>query len=296
MLHFHQNGNLVDKPQINLRNIMDRFIWDPLADRFRDHPDPAVVHHCQLLQQSVMIQMAEIIGHEAVHMLLQRTDRFHQTAFKVVADAHDFSGRLHLRSQRSLGADKLIERQTRHLNHTIIQHRLKACHRLSGDRIFDLIQRISDGDLRRHLRDRITGRLGGQRRRTAHSGIHFNDAVFKTLRMKRELNVAAAGNLELCNNVERGSSEHLILFVAQRLRRSHHNTVSRMNSNRIDILHVADRDHIAGAVTHYFILDLFPSRDAAFYQYFSHTGKTQSVCQDFFQFSLVMGDSSAASS
>ena len=50
-----------------------------------------------------------------------------------------------------------------------------------------------------------------------------------------------------------------------------------MNTNRIDIFHVADGDHISGAITHYLVLDLFPACDAPLHQYLAHTGQTKTV-------------------
>ena len=45
-----------------------------------------------------------------------------------------------------------------------------------------------------------------------------------------------------------------------------------MYAHRVDILHVADGDHIACAVTHNFVLDLFPACDTALYKDLAHTG------------------------
>ena len=45
-----------------------------------------------------------------------------------------------------------------------------------------------------------------------------------------------------------------------------------MYAHRVDILHVADGDHVAGTITHYLVLDLFPSCDAALYKNLADTG------------------------
>ena len=51
-----------------------------------------------------------------------------------------------------------------------------------------------------------------------------------------------------------------------------------MYTDRIDIFHVTYGDTVAVRITHYLILDLFPSCDTTLYQYLSDTGKTQTVC------------------
>ena len=45
-----------------------------------------------------------------------------------------------------------------------------------------------------------------------------------------------------------------------------------MYAHRVDILHVADGDHITCAITHNFVFDLFPARNTALYKDLAHTG------------------------
>ena len=66
-----------------------------------------------------------------------------------------------------------------------------------------------------------------------------------------------------------------------------------MNAHRIDILHIADRDHIPGAVPHYLILDFLPSGDAALHKDLSYPGKAQAVFQDFRALLRVFSDPAA---
>ena len=89
---------------------------------------------------SSSVRSGEIIGHQTVYMLLQRTDCFHQSSFKVIADTHNLSGCFHLSRQSSLCTDKLIKWKTRNLYNTVIQHWLETCIGLPGDCILDLIQ------------------------------------------------------------------------------------------------------------------------------------------------------------
>ena len=229
-------------------------------------------------------------------MLLQRADRFHERSLEVVADAHDLSGRLHLCRQRPLGADELVKGQSRHLNDNVVQHGLEACVGLLSDRILDLVQCIAERDLRSHLCDRVSCRLGCQRGRTADTGVYLDHAVFKGIRVQRVLHVASSGDIQLADDVQRGSTEHLVLLVAQRLGRSHNDGISCVHAHRVDVLHITNCDAVACAITHHLVLDLFPSRDAALYKDLSHTGKPQAVLQDLHQLMGIMGDTAAASS
>ena len=203
-------------------------------------------------------------------MLFQGTDGFHQGPFKIVADAHHLAGGLHLGGQVPLGADKFIKGKAGHLYHAVVQHGLKAGVGFSRNGVFNFIQGIAQGDLGRHLGDGITGSLGRQGGRTAHPGIYLNHAVLKAFGMKGKLHVAAACDFQFADNIQRGGTQHLVLLIPQGLGGSHHDTVSGVHTHRINIFHVADGNHIAGAVPHHLILDLFPSGNTALYQHFSH--------------------------
>ena len=210
-------------------------------------------------------------------MLLKGTDGFHERSLEIITDTHDLPGRLHLRGQRSLGADELIERKSRQLDDHIVQHRLEAGISLLCDGVLDLIQCVSKSDLRRHLGNGVACRLGSQSGRTAHTRIDFNDTVFKCLRVQGVLHVTSACDVQLTDDIQRGGTKHLVLLVSQCLRRSHNNAVSGMHTHRINIFHVTNRDAVALAVTHHLVFDLFPSRDTALYEHLSYTGETQTV-------------------
>ena len=180
---------------------MNFFVAYTSADCFCDSPHTHIIHDLQLLCQFFHRQICEIIRNEAVYMLLQRADGFHQRTFKVVADTHHLSGCLHLCSQCSLCTDKLIKRKSRKFYDTVVQHWFKACICLLCDRIFDLIQCITKSDLCCNLRDRISCRFGSQRRRTADTRVYLDYTVFKCLRVQSILYVTSTRDIQLTDNI-----------------------------------------------------------------------------------------------
>ena len=90
--------------------------------------------------------------------------------------------------------------------------------------------------------------------------------------MKGILHVAAAGNPQLRDNIQCRGTKHLVLFISQGLRGSHYDGVAGVYAYRVDVLHVADSDHVSGTVTHYLILDLLPAGDAALHQNLAYAG------------------------
>ena len=274
---------------------MDLVVGDALTDRLCDSPDSHIIYDVKLFDQLVFGQVAEVIGHQGIYVLFQGTDGFHQRALEVVADTHNLTGCLHLCGQGTFCTDKLIERQTRDFYNTVIQHRLEACVGFSGNGVRDLIQSVAKCDLCSNLCNRITGRFGSQCGRTADTRIYLDNTVLEAVRIQRILYVASAGDTELGDDVECGSTQHLILFISQGLGRCYDNTVSGVNADRVDVLHVADGDAVSYAVPHYLVLDLFPSGDTSFNEYFADTGKTESVREDLDQLFFVVSDTAAAS-
>ena len=185
---------------------MDRVIVNALADCLRDDVDPLVIHHLHPLLQFLRGKRGKVITAQAVYMLFQRPDRLHQRPLKVITDAHHFARGLHLGCQCALGRDELIKRQSGDLDHAVVKRWLKAGISLAGDGVLDLIQRIAQRDLGRHLGNRIARCLTCQRGRTAYTGINFDHTVLETGRMQGKLHIASAGDTQLVDDVERGTA------------------------------------------------------------------------------------------
>ena len=68
-----------------------------------------------------------------------------------------------------------------------------------------------------------------------------------------------------------------------------------MHTNRVNVFHVTNRNTVSCRITHYLILNLFPSGDAALNQTLSDTAQTKTIGADIVQFFFVMCDTAAAS-
>ena len=51
LLHLHQNRNFINKPQVDLSDLMNLFLRNSLADCLRNHPDSLVIHYFQSVRQ-----------------------------------------------------------------------------------------------------------------------------------------------------------------------------------------------------------------------------------------------------
>ena len=203
---------------------------------------------------------------QAVQAHLRPPDGLHQRHLKAGGDGHDLAGGLHLGTQLAAGVGKLIEGPLGHLHHNVVQRGLKAGTGLAGDVVFDLVQRVAQGDLGGDLGNRIAGGLGCQSGGTADAGIHLNDRIFKAVRVQRQLHVAAAHDAQMSDDVQRGLPQHLELLVRQGLGGSHHDGITGVDAHGVEVLHGADGDHVAHAVPHGLKLDLLPAEDGPLHQ------------------------------
>ena len=88
--------------------------------------------------------------------------------------AHDLADALHLRAEPAVGAGELLEREARPLHDDVVDGRLERGAR-AGDVVRELVEREADGELGGDLRDRIAGRLRGERARARHARVHLDD-------------------------------------------------------------------------------------------------------------------------
>ena len=67
-----------------------------------------------------------------------------------------------------------------------------------------------------------------------------------------------------------------------------------MHADRIQVLHVADCDHIARAVAHDLVLNLLPARNAALHEHLPHAGEAKTVLQNLDEGAAVFRNAAAA--
>ena len=285
---------LMDEPLVHLRDARD-VVYGQLAaaQHLRHDEDALIVDEGKLLFQTFIIPVGKAFQIETVHTDLEGTCRLEDGTFKAAVNGHDLARRLHLRAERMIRVDEFVERPARELHHAVVNGRLKAGLCLLRDRVDDLIQRIADGDFRRHLGNRVARCLRRERRGTADARIHLDNVVLIALRIERVLRVAAALNAELADDPQTCAAQHLILVIGQRLCGRNNDTVSRMNTNRVKILHTADGNAVIVSVTNDLELDLLPSRDTALDEHLPDHGVVQALNNDGNEVFLVLRNAAA---
>src|SRR5205807_2568559 len=133
--------------------------------------------------------------------------------------------------------------KARNLHDDVVEGRLEARRRRLRQVVWDLVERVADGELRSDLRDWVAGRLGGERRRARYARVHLDHADLAGLAVARELDVRPAA-LDADGADHRGGriAQLLIRLVRERHLRRDRDRVAGVHAHRGEILDRAD-DH-----------------------------------------------------
>ncbi|MNZ76154.1 hypothetical protein D3C78_946520 [compost metagenome] len=118
------------------------------------------------------------------------------------SNRHHFTSCLHLSTKLAVGINEFVKRPAWNLRYDVVERRLEACVSLTRNRVYDFIKRVSDSDFCCHFCNRVAGCFGSKRRRTADTRVNLNDIILIALRIKRELHVTAALNVQCANNLK----------------------------------------------------------------------------------------------
>ena len=154
---------------------------------------------------------------------------------------------------------------------------------------------IPDGDQRCYLGNGISCGLGSQSGGAGNTGIYLDYRIFKAGGMQGKLTVTATFYFQSGNDIQGGSSQHLVFFVRKGNCGSHNNTVTSMYTNRVKVFHGTDGNCIACTVTNYFKLNFLPAGNTFFHKNLVNRGAVQSVLTNFPQF-LFVGSNTTTSS
>lgn len=82
--------------------------------------------------------------------------------------------------------------------------------------------------------------------------------------MQGILNVAFANNAEVVYGAQGNFAQQVVLVVGKRLRGGDDNRFASVHAHGVKVFHVAHRNGVAVAVTHHFVLYLFPANQVLF--------------------------------
>src|SRR3569833_388767 len=260
---------LVQEPLVNLCQFVDTidrvvFVKHGLADR---QPPPVA----RVLELKVKI--GKLIALEADNSRVYLADCLLEGLLDRPANGHDFADRLHGASDISLDVLELGKVPTRDLGDDVIERGLEIGRCGLGDGIGEFWQAVAETNLGGRVGKRISGGLGCQSGRAGQASIDLDDPVVKAFGLQRVLDVALTHDSEVAHNLDGGTPEHVVLLVAERLAGGNNDRVARVDSQGVEVLHVADRDAVVIGVTDNLVLDLFPALERLLYQNLRRQGE-----------------------
>ncbi len=173
-LHAHHGGNSRKKPGIDPGQLVNSLDAHALAQRPRNGEYP---QWRRVAQRILQVRGLAGIGVETIDPDIEHAQRFLDHFGKAAPEAHHFADALHFAADAHRRALELAEIPARHLAHQVIERGLEERGGATGDAVGQIDQRITDGQLGRHVSQRITGGLARQRAGARQARIHFDDAV-----------------------------------------------------------------------------------------------------------------------
>ncbi len=277
----------------DLVHLLDR---PPALQRSKHRPQAAVGGHGQLaLERRVVLGLPRRLREQPARpSQLERSEPLEEALLERPADGHDLAHRLHLGRERRVGLGELLERPARNLDDHVVDRRLERRRSQAGDVVGNLVQVITQRELRGDLRDREARRLRRERRRSGDARIHLDRHDPPVLRMHRELDVRPAGfDAHPPDDPPGDVTQPLILLVGQRQGRRDRDAIARVHAHRVDVLDRADHDEVVRRVPHHFQLELFPSDDRLLEQNFVDGTEAETAIGHLAELFHVVGDATS---
>ena len=92
----------------------------------------------------------------------------------------------------------------------------------------------------------------------------------------------------MADNADGEFAEVVVILVGQCLRRSHDNALSRMYSERVEVLHVADRDAVVILVPDHLVLDFLPALQGFLHE--NLRGERESLGTEFLELLVILAE------
>ena len=245
-----------EEPLVNLGDLVDPVYGIALLEGLHDGQDALVR---RMLEFGLHILYLHVVAQQAVQALPYHPEAFLDAFLEGPADGHHLAHRLHRGAQLAGNTFEFAQIPAGDLTHDIVQRRLKAgrCH--LRHRVGDFVQAQPEAQLGSHEGQRIAGGLGSQGRGAAEAGVHLDHAVIFRLRIQGVLHVALSHDAHVADDLDGNLAEAVVFPVAEGLGRSHHDAFSRMDAQRVEVLHITDGDTVVVTVPHHLVFNFFPS-------------------------------------
>jgi len=207
--------DLVEEPFVNLAQVVDLVNRVAFVKHSLANGEPAAVS--RVLED--VINVVKVITLKTGELGVNHADSLLERFFESTADSHDFTDGLHGRANVTVDVLELAQVPTGHLGDDVIKRGLEVGSGRASDGVGKLRKSVTQTDLRGGVRKRVASSLGSKSGRTRQTSVDLNDTVVETIGLKSVLNVALSNDTQVTNDLDSGSAEHVVLLIAEGLRR-----------------------------------------------------------------------------
>ena len=257
---------LLQEPAVNLRQLMDVLNGVLRQVHGLRNDEDALVG--RLTQRRINIgNLQFLVLHETMHPLPYHAQTFLYGFLEGTADGHHLTHRLHAGAQLLVHATELREVPARNLTYYVVQSRLKEGAGGLGHAVVQFKQSVAHAQLGSDEGQRITCGFRCEGRRTAESSVDLNDTIILAPRVEGILHVTLADDADVAYNLDGQRTQLVVVGVAQRLTGCHDDALTRMDAQRVEVLHVTHGDAVVIAVTHNLVLYLLPALERLLHEH-----------------------------
>ena len=246
----------LQEPHIDFRKLLDALHRVAFLQRLCNGKDAQVGRILKGILD--VVELRVVVAHESVHALANHAETLLDHLLERAAYRHDLAHRFHRRADESAYAREFRQVPARNLTDHIVEARGHVC-RIRSSHLADLVERVAQRNLGGHEGQRVARCLAGKCRRAAQSGIDFNDAIVVGRGVEGKLNVALAYDAQVAHAADGDFLKLLHLLGSQRTSGSHHDRLTRMDAQRVEVLHRSHREAMVVGVADALKLNLLPS-------------------------------------
>ena len=246
---------LVEEPLVDLGKLMDLVNRVVLVDHGLANSQPAAVGRVLELK----VEILELVALEPDKAGVNLADSLLERLLKGTTDGHNLTNRLHGRANVALDVLELGQIPSGNLGDDVVKRRFEVGGGGLGDSVGELRKGVAETDLGGSVGQRVAGSLGGEGRRAGKTSVDLNDTVVKAIGLKGVLDVAFTNDAQVTDDLDGSGTEHVVLLVAEGLGRSNDDRVTSVDTEGVEVLHVADSNAVVVGITDDLVLDLLPA-------------------------------------
>ena len=251
----HNVLDLVQEPLVDLGQLVDLVNGVVLVEHSLSNGQPAAIGGVA----ESLIEVIELVTLETKVLRVNLTDGLLQGLLPGTTNSHNLTNRLHGRANIAVDVLELAQIPAGNLGDNVVQTGLKVGGGGLGNGVGELGKSVSQTNLSRGVSKRVTGGLGSQSRRTRKTSVDLDDTVVKSIGLQSVLDIALANDAQVTDDLNGSSTEHVVLLIRQSLTRGNNDTVTGVDSERVEVLHVANGNTVVVSVTNNLVLNLLPA-------------------------------------